>query len=208
MGRAAILRCFPPTRRASSCVCSTRPTAARSSASRCPNTPTRFSTAGSRASALVRFTAIACTALTSPTAGHRFNPNKLLLDPYAVAHAGKLKWDPACFGYQMETGDDLTFDERDSAPFMPKCVVVDPNFDWKGEAHQAPRPVGSHDHLRDTRARLHTLAHRHSGAFARDLCGPGQRAGHRLRPIAWRQRSSSCCRCTRSSTTSSCSRRV
>jgi glycogen operon protein len=69
-----------------------------------------------------------------PSAGHRFNPNKLLLDPYARAHAGALKWDPAVFGYQMETGDDLTFDERDSAPFMPKCVIVDPDFDWNGEA--------------------------------------------------------------------------
>jgi isoamylase len=69
-----------------------------------------------------------------PAAGHRFNPNKLLLDPYARAHAGSLKWDPAVFGYQMETGDDLTFDERDSAPFMPKCVIVDPGFDWEGEA--------------------------------------------------------------------------
>jgi isoamylase len=69
-----------------------------------------------------------------PAAGHRFNPNKLLLDPYARAHAGSLTWDPAVFGYQMETGDDLTFDERDSAPFMPKCVIVDPDFDWKGEA--------------------------------------------------------------------------
>ncbi len=67
-----------------------------------------------------------------PDAGHRFNPNKLLLDPYAVAHMGELRWDPAVFGYQMETMDDLTFDERDSAPFMPKSVVVDPNFDWKG----------------------------------------------------------------------------
>jgi isoamylase len=69
-----------------------------------------------------------------PAAGHRFNPNKLLLDPYARAHAGSLTWDPAVFGYKMETGDDLTFDERDSAPFMPKCVIVDPDFDWKGEA--------------------------------------------------------------------------
>jgi isoamylase len=69
-----------------------------------------------------------------PQAGHRFNPNKLLLDPYARAHAGSLKWDPAVFGYKMETGDDLTFDERDSAPFMPKCVIVDPGFDWEGEA--------------------------------------------------------------------------
>jgi isoamylase len=69
----------------------------------------------------------------APAEGHRFNPNKLLLDPYARAHAGELIWDPAVFGYQMESGDDLTFDERDSAPFVPKCVVVDPDFDWKGE---------------------------------------------------------------------------
>jgi len=69
-----------------------------------------------------------------PDAGHRFNPNKLLLDPYAVAHRGELKWDPAVFGYKMESGDDTTFDERDSAPFMPKCVVVDPNFDWHGQS--------------------------------------------------------------------------
>jgi isoamylase len=67
-----------------------------------------------------------------PEEGHRFNPNKLLLDPYACAHIGELKWNPALFGYQMESGDDLTFDERDSAPFMPKCSVVDPNFDWAG----------------------------------------------------------------------------
>lgn len=68
-----------------------------------------------------------------PNEGHRFNPNKLLLDPYAYAMMGELKWDPALFGYQMESGDDLTFDERDSAPFMPKCTVVDTNFDWSGE---------------------------------------------------------------------------
>jgi len=75
-----------------------------------------------------------------PDEGHRFNPNKLLLDPYARAHAGSLTWDPAVFGYKLETQDDLTFDERDSAPFMPKCVVVDPDFDWRGEPerHAAP----------------------------------------------------------------------
>ena len=67
-----------------------------------------------------------------PSGGHRFNPNKLVLDPYAQGHFGDLKWDPAVFGYQLESGDDTTLDERDSAPFMPKCVVVDPNFDWKG----------------------------------------------------------------------------
>ena len=68
-----------------------------------------------------------------PSAGHRFNPNKLVLDPYARGHFGDLEWHPAVFGYELETGDDTTFDERDSAPFMPKCVVVDPDFDWKGE---------------------------------------------------------------------------
>jgi glycogen operon protein len=70
----------------------------------------------------------------SPERGHRFNPNKLLLDPYALGHSGELRWDDACFGYTIGAkGDDLTFDERDSAPFVPKCVVVDPNFDWESE---------------------------------------------------------------------------
>ncbi len=70
----------------------------------------------------------------NPEAGHRFNPNKLVLDPYARAHIGALKWAPECFGYTIGAeGDDLSFDERDSAPFMPKCVVVDPNFDWRGQ---------------------------------------------------------------------------
>ena len=77
----------------------------------------------------------------APEEGHRFNPNKLLLDPYACAHFGELKWDPAVFGYTVgsEQGD-LSFDERDSAPFMPKCIVVDPNFEWieKTTHHQVP----------------------------------------------------------------------
>lgn len=76
----------------------------------------------------------------APEEGHRFNHNKLLLDPYARAHSGELKWDPACFGYKLETQDDLTFDERDSAPFVPKCAVVDPNFDWNGQERQESVP--------------------------------------------------------------------
>jgi len=69
-----------------------------------------------------------------PLEGHRFNPHKLLLDPYARAHIGEIRWAPECFGYTLGAeGDDLTFDERDSAPFVPKCVVVDPNFDWQGQ---------------------------------------------------------------------------
>ena len=69
-----------------------------------------------------------------PSAGHRFNPNKLILDPYARGHTGELRWAPECFGYTLGSPqEDLSFDERDSAPFMPKCVVVDPNFDWRGQ---------------------------------------------------------------------------
>jgi len=75
-----------------------------------------------------------------PEAGHRFNPHKLLLDPHACAHTGKLTWNPALFGYQMETMDDLTFDERDSAPYMPKCVVVDPSFEWSEARSQKRIP--------------------------------------------------------------------
>ncbi len=76
----------------------------------------------------------------APEEGHRFNPNKLLLDPYAGGYFGELQWNPAVFGYTMESGDDLTFDERDSGPYMPKCTVVDPNFDWRGSAERAPVP--------------------------------------------------------------------
>jgi glycogen operon protein len=66
-----------------------------------------------------------------PEAGHRFNPNKLLLDPYTLSHVGDLKWDHALFGYTIGHKDkDLSFDERDSAQFMPKCRVVDPAFTW------------------------------------------------------------------------------
>ncbi|MFC7739098.1 glycogen debranching protein GlgX [Roseomonas sp. GCM10028921] len=65
-----------------------------------------------------------------PANGHRFNPNKLLLDPYAKGTVGQLNWHPSHFGYVMESGDDTTFDERDSAPYTPKCRVVDPAFTW------------------------------------------------------------------------------
>ena len=66
----------------------------------------------------------------APEDGHRFNPAKLLLDPYARELRGELVWDPAVFGH---TGDDLTRDDRDSARFVPKAVVVDPAFDWDAD---------------------------------------------------------------------------
>ncbi|MBV8406599.1 MAG: glycogen debranching enzyme GlgX, partial [Alphaproteobacteria bacterium] len=65
-----------------------------------------------------------------PDAGHRFNPNKLLIDPYARQLIGEFQWNPALFGYNMESKDDRTFDERDSAPFTLKSCVIDPAFTW------------------------------------------------------------------------------
>lgn len=104
-----------------------------------------------------------------PEAGHRFNPNKLLLDPYAFAHHGKLEWNPACFGYQMESGDDLTFDERDSAPFMPKCAVVDQSFDWKDEYKRQEIPwdhtVIYETHVKGFTMRHPTVPEKHRGTY-------------------------------------------
>ncbi|MCI0453757.1 MAG: glycogen debranching protein GlgX [Candidatus Dadabacteria bacterium] len=68
-----------------------------------------------------------------PKAGHRFNPAKLLLDPYAKAISGEVRWSDTLFGYTVGTNledPDLSKDERDSASDMPKCVVVDPAFSW------------------------------------------------------------------------------
>ncbi|MBW9086890.1 glycogen debranching protein GlgX [Rhizobium wenxiniae] len=70
-----------------------------------------------------------------PEAGHRFNPSKLLIDPYARELAGDIEWNEAHFAYDLLAEDkDLTFDTRDSAPFTPKAKVIDPYaFDWQDQ---------------------------------------------------------------------------
>jgi glycogen operon protein len=71
-----------------------------------------------------------------PGRGHRFNPAKLLLDPYARAITDGVRWDDAVFGYRVGgPQEDLEPDTRDSAPFMPRCVVVDPSFAWGNDRH-------------------------------------------------------------------------
>jgi glycogen operon protein len=70
----------------------------------------------------------------APARGHRFNPHKLLLDPYAKAIVGDLSWHDAHFGYQIGAAkDDLSFSRRDNARWMPKCQVVNAEFDWEGD---------------------------------------------------------------------------
>ncbi len=79
-----------------------------------------------------------------PDRGHRFNPNKLLLDPYAKQISGNIRWTNALMGYRVGgPKSDLGFDPRDSAFAMPKCVIVDPGFDWDEDIRPEVR-------LRDT----------------------------------------------------------
>ncbi|WP_304067929.1 glycogen debranching protein GlgX [Pedobacter glucosidilyticus] len=69
-----------------------------------------------------------------PANGHRFNPHKLLIDPYAKAIAGTLQWHNALFAYQVGHEDeDFSFSEEDSAPYIPKAVVIDSYFDWEDD---------------------------------------------------------------------------
>jgi len=71
-----------------------------------------------------------------PAFGHRFNPNKLLLDPYARALSGHLRWSDVLFGYRFGgPRGDLALDRRDSARFMPKCRVIDSAFTWDNDRY-------------------------------------------------------------------------
>ncbi|HET7728951.1 MAG TPA: glycogen debranching protein GlgX [Usitatibacter sp.] len=71
-----------------------------------------------------------------PGRGHRFNPHKLLLDPYARNIVGAIHWSDIQFGYTIgHKKEDMSQDKRDSAPGMPRCQVIDPAFDWEGDMH-------------------------------------------------------------------------
>ncbi|MDY0881629.1 glycogen debranching protein GlgX [Dongia soli] len=93
-----------------------------------------------------------------PKNGHRFNPNKLLLDPYAKALTGRLHRTDAIFGYRVGSPrEDLSFDRRDSARAVPKCRVVDPSFQW-GDDRRPARPW-SETIIYETHMRGFTIQH-------------------------------------------------
>ncbi|MBN1237211.1 MAG: glycogen debranching protein GlgX [Gammaproteobacteria bacterium] len=93
-----------------------------------------------------------------PEQGHRFNPNKLLLDPYAKSLVGTVDWSEAHFGYEIGSPDeDLSFDGRDSAPYMPKCEVVDTSFDWNGD--ERPAVPWERTIFYETHVRGYTMLH-------------------------------------------------
>ena len=122
-GSAPISRCSPRMPSASSSACSIRPgDAADRAPSRCRNAPTRSGTAICRTRSAGLLYGYRAYGPYEPQHGHRFNPHKLLLDPYARRIAGELRWSDALFGYRVNSPRaDLSFDRRDSAPGMLKA---------------------------------------------------------------------------------------
>ncbi len=106
----------------------------------------------------------------APERGHRFNHHKLLIDPYARMLVGQFRWDNAVFGHVVgDPKGDLSFDDRDSAPFVPKGRLIDCAFNWDNE--RAPRRPWSDTviyelHLRGFTMLHHGLAQRLRGTFA------------------------------------------
>ena len=170
-------------------------------ASRCPSRPTRSGTATCPTSCPASSTATASTGRTNPAKGHRFNPNKVLLDPYAKAIGRDVKWDDRCSATRSATTGrpvrSTTATARRSAPL---AAVVDTGV------HLGRRPAAAHAlaqdaHLRAARQGLHQAASRtcRRSCAAPTPAWPPRPAIEHLHD--WASRRSSCCRCTTTSTT-------
>src|SRR5712692_2476242 len=111
----------------------------------------------------------------APQQGHRFNPNKMVLDPYAKSIGRDVRWADALFGYRLGDPEaDLSYDERDNAAYAPLAVVIDPAFTWGDDrpgrgarkaarhvcraglrgCHQTPDATGHHGRRTPARAPL------------------------------------------------------
>jgi len=105
----------------------------------------------------------------APAEGHRFNHHKLLLDPYAREIEGDLTWSDELYGYTIGHPDaDLSFDERDSAPFMPKAVVVHDDYDWEDD--QRLLTAWNQTLVYETHVRGYTMRHPDVAEAARGTC--------------------------------------
>jgi isoamylase len=94
----------------------------------------------------------------APEKGQRFNPAKLLIDPYAKAVSGPVEWNDALFGYPVgDKRDDLVWDARDSAPYVPKSVVVDSSFAWGDDRY--PRTPWSQTVIYECHVKGLTIRH-------------------------------------------------
>jgi isoamylase len=106
----------------------------------------------------------------APEEGHRFNAAKLLLDPYAKAIDGEMRWNPAVYGYRFDDpAADLSRNDDDSAPFVPRSVVVDTRFEWGDDS---PPRVSWHNtliyetHVKGLTARHPAVPPEQRGTFA------------------------------------------
>ncbi|GIH17868.1 glycogen debranching protein GlgX [Rugosimonospora africana] len=90
-----------------------------------------------------------------PARGLRCNPHKLLLDPYAKAIDGQVRWDPALYGYELDAPERMS--TRDSAPFMPRSVVTNPYFDWGSD--RLPRVPYHHTVIYEAHVKGLTMIH-------------------------------------------------
>jgi len=112
-----------------------------------------------------------------PANGHRFNPNKLLIDPYAKALTRPVQWDPLMCAYDPADGrGDLSFDQRDDAAVVPKCQVVDLAYDWSDD--RLLRTPRSHSIVYELHLRGFTMRHPAVESSVRGTC-----AGLAARPV-------------------------
>lgn len=96
----------------------------------------------------------------APESGHRFNPNKIILDPYAKAIARRLKWGDEMFGYRIgNPEEDMSFDERDNAAISPLAAVIDTGFDWKSD--RPPRIPWHRTLIYEVHVKGFTIRHPH-----------------------------------------------
>jgi isoamylase len=111
-----------------------------------------------------------------PANGHRFNANKLLIDPYARELVGEVAWSKAHFGYDIEAEDkDLSFNDSDSAAGMPKCRIIDSKaYDWK--ADRGPTIPWSKTMFYETHVKGFTQLH---PAVPENLRGTFEGLGHK-----------------------------
>ena len=186
----AVLRQCRPR---SSCACSTVPAGTKSSASSCASAPTTTGMSTFRRHVRACCTAIACTGRTIPSAATVSIRNKLLIEPYAKHLQGSLQWSDAHFGYRTgHAKADLSFDRRDSAPFTPKCRVVDSAFTWGDDR---PPRIPWHDtiiyeaHVKGLSIRHPEVPPHLRGTYRRtrhraDRRSPGEPGRHRRRADA------------------------
>ena len=144
----------------------------------CPSTPTRSGTPTCPTSSPASSTATASTAPTSRQKGHRFNPHKLLLDPYAKAIGRDLHWDDALFGYKI--GDP---DGRPVVRRARQRALRPAGGRRRHGLHLGRRPAAAHAlaqdaHLRAARQGLHQAPSRRAREAARHLRRRGLRGGH------------------------------